>query len=104
MGPRLIDVGQPEHGDHVVEHSVDALETHYNGSHQPPAHANAAAAELLLWLGFTDVQRDADGEVTGSTPETTPGFILTQGADHLGRCVALVGKGTPPVPAALTSP
>ncbi|WP_328417661.1 thermonuclease family protein [Streptomyces violaceus] len=75
---------------------IDALETHYHGSHQPLTHANAAAAELLSWLGFTDVQRDAKGEVISSTPETTPGFVLSRGADNLGRCVALVGKGNAP--------
>ncbi|MER5472954.1 thermonuclease family protein [Streptomyces sp. NPDC002935] len=75
---------------------IDALETHYHGAHQPLPQAHAAANELVEWLGFTDVQRDPDESVTASTPATTPGFVLTRGADVYGRVIALVGKGTPP--------
>ncbi|MGW0778338.1 thermonuclease family protein [Streptomyces sp. NPDC002835] len=96
-------------GGRAVEHStvgraklrldaVDALETHYGPKrdHQPLQFAHAARDELLKWLGFTDVQRRPDETVTATTPETVPGFVLTRGADVHGRCVALVGRGTPP--------
>ncbi|MFF4361182.1 thermonuclease family protein [Streptomyces sp. NPDC001604] len=75
---------------------IDAPETHYHGAHQPLQQAHAAAAELLKWLGFTNVQREPDETVTASTPASTPGYILTRGADMYGRVIALVGKGNPP--------
>ncbi|MFJ4326759.1 thermonuclease family protein [Streptomyces tricolor] len=77
---------------------VDALETHYHGEHQPLPLGRAAAAELLTWLGFNQVLRDHDETVTASTPESTPGYILTQGTDIYHRVVALVGRGSPPMP------
>jgi hypothetical protein len=80
---------------------IDALETHYGarGSvplHQPLDFAHKAADELLRWLGFRNVQRNGE-EVTQATPEELPGFLLTRGADLYGRCVALIGRGDPPV-------
>jgi hypothetical protein len=81
--------------------AIDALETHYTPHgghtlHQPLALAHAAAAELLDWLGFTGVVRDGE-KVTAVDADERPGFILTRGADKYGRCVALIGRGDPPV-------
>lgn len=78
--------------------AVDALETHYgpHRDHQPLHFAHAARDELLTWLGFTDVRRETGETVTGTTPDTVPGFVLTRGADVHGRCVALAGRGEPP--------
>jgi endonuclease YncB( thermonuclease family) len=75
---------------------IDALETHYGGQHQPLQFGHAAAAELLTWLGFNTVERNSAEKVTASTPETTPGWILTGGGDIHNRAVALVGRGAPP--------
>jgi endonuclease YncB( thermonuclease family) len=80
--------------------AVDALETHYTppgGStqHQPLELAHAAAADLLDWLGFRDVQRDGE-TVTSVQADDRRGFILTRGADLYGRCVALVGRADAP--------
>src|SRR4051794_15690801 len=82
--------------------AIDALETHYTPPgghtlHQPLELADAAAAELLSWLGFTGVQRDGE-TVSAVAADGLPGFILTRGADLYGRCVALVGRGDPPAP------
>jgi endonuclease YncB( thermonuclease family) len=77
---------------------VDALETHYHGEHQPLRFGHDAATELLTWLGFNQVLRDPDETVTASTPESTPGYILTGGTDIYHRVVALVGRGAPPAP------
>ncbi|MEY2229534.1 thermonuclease family protein [Streptomyces sp. BF23-19] len=80
---------------------IDALETHYtNGSygperHQPLKFAHAAADALLTWLRFTSIERHDDETVT-TVPDKVPGYILTSGTDMFGRCVALVGRGTPP--------
>ncbi|MFI1279337.1 MULTISPECIES: nuclease [unclassified Streptomyces] len=80
---------------------IDALETHYsNGSygpvrHQPLKFAHRAADAMLTWLGFTSIDRHPDECVT-TMPDSVPGFLLTRGADAYGRCVALVGRRTPP--------
>ena len=49
--------------------AIDALETHYGTprTHQPLGLAHAAAAELLDWLGFSNVVRAQDETVTSST-------------------------------------
>ncbi|TVL91626.1 nuclease [Streptomyces sp. SAJ15] len=81
---------------------VDALETHYEGPYggeevrQPGRFPHAAANELLAWLGFPDVQRGPDEAIT-AVPASVPGYILTRGTDTYGRCVALVGRGAPPM-------
>ncbi|MHB9863452.1 nuclease [Streptomyces sp. YIM S03343] len=81
---------------------IDALETHYKGVgpdyvHQPlDLGAHAARDELLNWLGFSKVAQDVEEKVTASTPETVPGYILTNGVDAYQRCVALIGRGDPP--------
>ncbi|MEU9303537.1 nuclease [Streptomyces sp. NPDC048269] len=80
---------------------IDALETHYGEKephieHQPRGLAHEAADELLKSLGFSTVLRD-DDETVATVPDSVPGWILTRGADAFGRCVAFVGKGTPPV-------
>ncbi|MER6955774.1 nuclease [Streptomyces sp. NPDC000618] len=76
---------------------IDTLETHYRPPggpelHQPASFADTAASELLSWLGFNEVQRNAKGIVTTSSPETRPGYILTRSADVHGRCVVLAGR------------
>src|SRR5262245_43591398 len=80
--------------------AIDALETHYTprvrGSflqHQPLGLAHAAGARLLEIVGFTDVTRNAHEMVTDSTPDATPGYILTRFADKYGRPVSLAYAG-----------
>ncbi len=78
--------------------AIDTLETHYGSprTHQPLELAHAAAAELLDWLGFTNVVRGQDETVTSSTPDTVEGYILTRSADLYGRCISFVGRGQAP--------
>ena len=81
--------------------AIDALETHYTPTgghtlHQPIGLAHDAAAELLKWIGFKNVTRDGE-KVTAVGDDERPGYILTRGADKYGRCVALIGRGDPPV-------
>jgi len=57
--------------------------------------AHAAAAELLDWLGFSNVVRGQDETVTSSTPGTVAGYIFTRSAD-LDGCICFVGRGAPP--------
>jgi endonuclease YncB( thermonuclease family) len=80
--------------------AIDALETHYTprvrGSflqHQPLGLAHAAGARLLELIGFTDVTRNGHEMVTDSTPDATPGYILTRFADKYGRPVSLAYAG-----------
>ena len=82
--------------------AIDALETHYAARggptlHQPLPLAHAAAGELLRWLGFRDVVRDAE-RVTAVRADGLPAYLLTRTADTYGRCVALLGRGDPPAP------
>jgi endonuclease YncB( thermonuclease family) len=79
---------------------IDALETHYTPPgghtlHQPLGLAHAAAAELLDWVGFEDVERSGE-RIASVREDALPGYVLTRGADLYGRCVALVGRGAPP--------
>jgi endonuclease YncB( thermonuclease family) len=80
--------------------AIDALETHYTPPsakhqwHQPTRFGQAASARLLELLGFSDVTRNAAGTVTASTPDQTPGYILTRLADVYGRVVALAYPGS----------
>lgn len=80
---------------------IDALETHFltksGETRQPRRFADAASAELLDFLGFTEVvRRKKDGTVTSSEPLQAPGYIITRTADVYGRCVAFAGKGEAP--------
>src|SRR5690349_21421314 len=59
---------------------IDALETHFmtksGETHQPPRFANAAASELVDFLGFTNVvRRESDGTCTACEPLEAPGYI-----------------------------
>ena len=82
---------------------IDALETHYptHGGgfgtvHQPLKFGHEAAQEVLHWLGFTHIVRDADERVTAIQPQQVPGYILSRSADKYGRCVAFIFKGHAP--------
>lgn len=79
---------------------IDSLETHYPSSggmvHQPLEFGELAAAELLAWLGFTDVVRNSAETVTSAAQASVPGYIFTRTADIYGRCVALAGRGPAP--------
>lgn len=80
--------------------AIDALETHYQPKggvigiqHQPAEFADAAASELLKFLGFKKITRNSNQVITAAEPEEVPGFILTRFADMYGRPVAFVFKG-----------
>ncbi len=80
--------------------SIDALETHYHPKggtigmqHQPLEFADAAAGELLTFLGFKKITRGSNQVITAAEPEEVPGFIVTRFADMYGRPVVFVFKG-----------
>jgi len=57
--------------------AIDALETHYGTprTHQPLDLAHAAAAELLDWLGFSNVVRGQDETVHPAAPTRLPALF-----------------------------
>ncbi|MFD6223363.1 hypothetical protein [Nocardia asteroides] len=58
------------------------------------ADLRSAAAELLAWLGFTGVVRNASETVTAADQDSVPGFILRRGRDgggHRGHAARGVG-------------
>ena len=88
-------------GAQVRLDGIDALETHYRPragarsiQHQRKDISDAASAELLRFLGFSDVRRACDQIVTASSPEYTEGYVLTRRADVYGRSIAFVFTGT----------
>lgn len=81
--------------------AIDALETHYtpphgHRQHQPTELGDGASKALLDKLGFTDVVRDENGNVTSASPSTQRGYILTKFADTYGRAVSLAYAGKRP--------
>ena len=71
---------------------IDALETHYSPAggalgtvRQPRDLGDAASSELLKFLGFTHVKRDARETVTSAQPVEEKGYVLTKFADVYGR-------------------
>ena len=78
--------------------AIDALETHYKGSHQPKSLADAATDYMLRHVGITNVQWGTNhGRVIASS-DGTPGFILARTTEMYGRPVAFVFAGSYPRP------
>lgn len=75
---------------------IDALETHFEGRHQPLLLANAARDRLLQLVGITNVVWDShQGSVTSSN-DGTPGFIISRATDKFGRIIAFAFTGAAP--------
>jgi hypothetical protein len=82
---------------------IDALETHYQPQrshlpqqHQPLVLGRAAAAEVLRFLGFSEVTRGNNETVTSAQPTSVPGYILSRFADTYGRAVSFAFPGSHP--------
>jgi len=75
---------------------IDALETHFEGRHQPLALANSARDELLRLVGITNIVWDARQGSVVSSVDGTPGFIVSRATDKFGRIIAFVFGGAPP--------
>ncbi|MGW0807347.1 lamin tail domain-containing protein [Nonomuraea sp. NPDC002799] len=75
--------------------AIDALETHFEGTHQEPAGADAARDELLRLLGFTNVRfwDDLPNRVRSCDQDSLRGHVLTNGIDANGRLIAFVYAG-----------
>jgi hypothetical protein len=77
--------------------AIDALETHFEETHQELAGANAARDVLLAELGFTNVVFFADlpNKVQSADQDSVLGHVLSNGIDANGRMIGVVYAGNP---------
>lgn len=105
--PALVDLlprdsGHPAkinaHGVSIRLEAIDALETHFVGTHQELLGANAAREALLAQLGFTGVTffPDAPNRVEHADQDSVTGHVISNGIDANGRVIGFVypGEGT----------
>ncbi|NUS06063.1 MAG: lamin tail domain-containing protein [Nonomuraea sp.] len=80
--------------------AIDALETHFQDTHQELSGANAAREELLRLLGFTGVRffDDLPNKVASADQDELRGHVLTNGVDANGRLIGFVFAGEHPGP------
>ena len=78
--------------------AIDALETHFEETHQELSGANAARAALLDGLGFTNIKYydDLPNKVESVDQSRLPGYVLSNGIDANGRIIGFVYSGVPP--------
>ncbi|HET9911882.1 MAG TPA: hypothetical protein VFQ13_08330 [Anaerolineales bacterium] len=68
--------------------AIDAMETHYEGYHQPRPFALAALESLLELLGITSVTYSIGVTQIVDANDGKPGFIATGAIDRFGRPVS----------------
>jgi Lamin Tail Domain len=75
--------------------AIDALETHFQETHQELAGANAARDALLAELGFTNVVffNDLPNKVQSADQDSIRGHVLSNGIDANGRLIAFIYPG-----------
>lgn len=76
---------------------IDALETHFEETHQELLGANQARDALLSRLGFTNVEfyDDLPNKVKSADQDKLPGHVLSNGIDANGRLIGFVYPGMP---------
>ena len=77
--------------------AIDALETHYDGYHQPRAFALAALESLLDLLQITSVTYSLSLTQVVDANDGKPGFIASATTDPFGRPVSYVFPKTAPL-------
>jgi endonuclease YncB( thermonuclease family) len=70
--------------------AIDALETHYEGYHQPRPFALAALEQLLKLLGIASVQYSLSVTTIVDAQDGTTGFIASNGLDRYDRPISLL--------------
>jgi endonuclease YncB( thermonuclease family) len=70
--------------------AIDALETHYNGYHQPRPFAIAALEQMLKLLGITDVHYSLSVTTIVDADDAKPGYIITSGVDRYDRPISFI--------------
>jgi endonuclease YncB( thermonuclease family) len=84
-------------GINVRYEGVDALETHFQGSHQNAEWGRAARDRNLALLGYTNVEFFSDHPNIVSSVDVDPlrGYVIANGIESNGRLLGLVYAGTP---------
>lgn len=72
---------------------IDALETHFEGHHQPDKYAFAAREFLISKLGIKDIEWNEKGSKVKSAKDGAKGFILARVVESHRRPVAFVFAG-----------
>lgn len=90
-GP-AVDLNARGHAQLRIE-AVDALETHYQGYHQPLKLAQAACRYLLSYLGIDEVVWNESQCRVIKAQDGTDGFILARSTEANRRPVAFVFRG-----------
>jgi hypothetical protein len=75
---------------------IDALETHFEGTHQQIGFADAARDENLRLIGFRNVKffDDMPNNVESANSDSMPGFVIANGIEANGRLLGLVYSGS----------
>jgi len=83
------------HNIAVRYEGIDALETHFKGTHQNLQFANAARAENLGLIGFNHVVffPDLPNKVLSVDVNPLPGYVIANGIEANGRLLGLVYAG-----------
>ena len=68
---------------------IDALETHFAGTHQQPRLGDLAAERMLAITGFTRVVRTGS-KVAAAEPPSIRGHVAANSLDSYGRMIAFV--------------
>lgn len=80
--------------------AIDTLETHYSPPtgggtyHQPLELAHKAAAELMKFVGITNIVWNTGKTTVVSANDGTPGYILSRSVEKYGRPIAFVFVGS----------
>jgi len=74
---------------------IDALETHFNNTHQDLSFANKARDFNLAQLGFTNVKffSDSPNVVQSVDANPLPGYVIANGIEANGRLLGIVYTG-----------
>lgn len=73
--------------------AIDALETHYQGTHQPFEYANAATDRLLELADIKNVRWSSNRTQVRSARDGTRGYIMSRATEKNRRPVAFVFPG-----------
>jgi endonuclease YncB( thermonuclease family) len=78
--------------------AIDALETHFEETHQALGAARAARDALLAGLGFRNITyfTDLPNKVENADQSSLPGYVLSNGIDANGRMIGFVYPGSAP--------
>lgn len=77
--------------------AIDALETHYEGFHQPRSFGIGALEKLLAYLNITDVEYSIAVSVITKANDGQPGFIATDGLDAFNRPISFIFSADAPL-------